>query len=179
MYSLLVELPPEEQQLLRDLSPDLPALRARVRALRARGWTLQSIGEPLGARRSTVRSWELHPRPDPPNSPLLPSPPDPPTLPPRPPHTSSPTSFPPNSPSPRDSLRIQQLAPVARRARAGTPPSSRLFQARHELNQLVLSLYNSGVPVSTLAGLAGVTYRAMSVRIKTAAEEHATGGVTP
>lgn len=166
-----MELPPEEQTILRYLSPNLPQLRARVRALRARGWTLQAIGAPLAARRSTVRSWEMHPRADLPD-PILPSPPDPPSLPPRPIPTIH-TNRPVHSPTAHQAERIRTLAPIARRARAGTPLSSRLAQARAELNELVLTLYNQGVPVSALAELAGVTYRAMSVRIKNAAEEEA------
>jgi len=167
-----VILPQDEQLLLRKLSPDLPALRARVRALRARGWTLESIGTPLGARRSTVRSWEFHSHAVP--DPHLPPPPSP------PPPTSAhpPPPYPPTIPAPTatQAERIRALAPKARRARAGTPPSSSLAQARDELNELVTTLYNQGVPISHLAHLAGVTYRAMSVRIRThaanQAEEH-------
>lgn len=169
MYNPLVRLPRDEQDLLVSLSSNLPVLRHRVRALRARGWTLQSIGEPLQARRSTVRSWEFHPSP---SSPLhLPPPPDPPP-PSRSPSTthSSPTHSHP-TPSPADAARIALLAPRARRARAGTPASSPLALARDELNSLVLSLYNDGVPISTLAHLAGVTYRAMSVRVRNAQQQ--------
>lgn len=166
MYNPPVQLPEDEATLLRSLSSDLPRLRARVRTLRARGWTLASIGLPLRARRSTVRSWELHPAPSPPAaSSHLPPPPDPPLL-----LAHSPHPSPHPVPSPDQQLRIQALAPLARRARAGTPPSSNLARARDELNSLVLRLYDEGVPISTLAQLAGVTYRAMSVRVRTAAQ---------
>lgn len=171
MYYHFVKLPAPEAELLRSLSPDLPALRARVSSLRARGWTLAAIGAPLGANRSTVRSWEHHPHAIP--NPDLPPPPDPdpPPLPPRiyTSHPSSPAHTHP-LPTPDQAARVTHLAPLARRARAGTPPSSNLARARDELNALVLDLHLQGVPTSYLADLAGVTYRAMSVRISQAKE---------
>lgn len=176
-------LPHSEAQFLQSLhtSAKMPALRYRTRQLREAGWTLASIGAPLGAPRSTVRSWENHPdaatfRPEFSNHPPLPTPPgirpapfmSPPSA-----HTHTPKQKPrvralPVDVPEDDQRRIAQLAPLARRVRGGTPPSSPYRQARHELNELLAHYADRNVPVQRLAELAGVTYRAMKVRL----EEH-------
>ncbi len=61
--SRLTPLPPDEVAHLASLSsdPDSPALRERVTALRAAGWSLQEISVSLDPPlpRSTIRSWEV------------------------------------------------------------------------------------------------------------------------
>lgn len=170
-------LPPSEQEYLVTLRDDLPALRARVRALRAQGWTLASIGAPLEARRSTVRSWERHPAPSQDSqlsaSPPLPSPP---LLRPTPSHASSRSphvrALRPDVPIP-DQLQISSLAPLARKVRGGTPPNSPYREAKAELNTLLAKYYARGVPVQRLADITGVSYRAMKVRLDQVARSHA------
>jgi hypothetical protein len=169
------ELPPDVARRLRDHRHDLPALRGYVRLLREAGWTLEAIGVPLDAPRSTVSSWERHPH----HVPLLNFP-----VPPSPPSRSSPryapVSPPPNLHTralpvdvpPDDAARIADLAPLARRCRGGTPPTSPLRAAADELDALVLRHRDRGVPVQRLADLAGVTYRAMKVRLDRASHPH-------
>lgn len=175
-------LPPAEAQYLQSLysANDMRALRVRTRCLRDAGWTLSSIGAPINAPRSTVRSWENHPDAEQQkhiaeNQPPLPTPPG---LRPAPSFSPDDTEHRSHS-RPRvrafaidvpehDADRIRQLAPLARRVRGGTPPSSPYRQAKHDLNTLLLMYADRGVPVQRLASLAGVTYRAMKVRL----EEH-------
>jgi hypothetical protein len=174
----------------------MPGLRARTLALRNAGWTLAAIGEPLGAPRSTVRSWEHHPdsmrKPSPDNEQPLPTPPgirpdpfmseDPRTS-----HTHRHTHHSTHGsrvPTPRvralsldvpedDQARIAHLAPLARRVRGGTPLSSPYRQAKRELNDLLRYYADRKVPVQRLAELAGVTYRAMKVRLDEDPTPHA------
>lgn len=173
-------LPPAEAQYLQSLhsANDMRALRVRTRCLRDAGWTLASIGAPVNAPRSTVRSWENHPDAQDlkhiaENQPPLPTPPG---LRPAPSFSEDSDH---HAAKPRvralaidvpqaDQDRIRQLAPLARRVRGGTPPSSPYRQAKHDLNTLLLMYADRGVPVQRLATLAGVTYRAMKVRL----EEH-------
>jgi hypothetical protein len=175
-------LPQAEAQYLQSLhtTNDMPALRSRTRALREAGWTLRAIGEPLGAPRSTVRSWENHPDAEKPHSTILdnqPPLPTPPGIRPAPFISSSSSNshahtaayakvraLPLDVPE-HDQQRIAQLAPLARRVRGGTPPSSPYRQAKQELNDLLAYYADRRVPVQRLAELAGVTYRAMKVRL--------------
>lgn len=162
-------LPADEQEHLRSVRDDLTILRQRVRLLRAAGWTLRAIGEPLSAPRSTVRSWELAPTPPSPALSARPVPRPPGTRPAPPsPGTHPVRAIRPDVPA-GDALRIQQLALLARKVRGGTPASSPYRAAKAEL-ALILSLYRDrGVSVQRLATLAGVSYRAMKVRLDDAA----------
>jgi len=74
-----------------------------------------------------------------------------------------------------DQRRIAELAPLARRVRGGTPADSPYREAKRELNDLLTSYHERNVPVQRLAELAGVTYRAMKVRLDehVPAAEHA------
>lgn len=155
-----MELPDPERELLASLRGDLPALRARVRALRAARWTLESIGRSLGAPRSTVRSWQLHPSPGPDLTDPVPLPPSSRPL----PSTAPTRALAPDVPAP-DAALIARLSPLARRVRGGTPPSSPAREAAAQLNALVRHHHARGVPTQRLATLAGVSYRAMRVRL--------------
>lgn len=159
----------------------MPCLRIRTRQLRDAGWTLSAIGEPLGAPRSTVRSWENHPDAKKSfeevscgNLMQTIEPPHPPGIRPAPfisedhHHRPKVRSLPIDVPE-HDQLRIQRLAPLARRVRGGTPKDSPYRAAKQELNDLLLAYHERNVPVQRLADLAGVTYRAMKVRL----DEHA------
>jgi hypothetical protein len=177
-------LPQTEQDYLRLIRDDLPALRSRVQSLREQGWTLNAIGSPLEARRSTVRSWEHHPDTAPSDAaaPPIPPLPSPPNLRPAPPLSSSvPTTIRalrPDVPAP-DQDRIRQLAPLARKVRGGTPPNSPFRDAKAQLDALLLQYHARGVSVQRLADLAGVSYRAMKVRLDTAHARAAHPSATP
>jgi len=170
-------LPQSEAALLVRLhQTDMSCLRSRVRQLRDAGWTLRAIGEPVNAPRPTVRSWENHADASKPSSceqegnlPPLPTPPG----------IRPAFSFPehPATPHPRvralpidvpevDRGKIANLAPLARRVRGGTPQNSAYRQAKEELNELLAHYDAKGVPTQRLAELAGVTYRAMKIRLE-------------
>lgn len=164
------QLPEPECLYLRSLSSDLPALRHRVSSLRANGWTLRAIGEAFSppVRRSTVRSWETHPASSPSSSPAPPLPAPPSVRPspslPAPAHAPQTRALPIDPPLAVQE-RIRALAPLARRVRGGTPPASPFRQAKDELDALVAAAHARGTPVQRLAEIAGVSYRAMKVRI--------------
>lgn len=168
----LVSLPRDEAALLVTIRGDLPALRARVVSLRDVGWPLRAIGEPLHSPRSTVRAWEVegrraghvdaHPTPRAPAT-LRPTP--------SPSVPSHARALRPDVPE-DDALRIAKLAPLARKVRGGTPDGDPLRTAKTELDELVLRYHRRGVSIQRLADLAGVTYRAMSVRLHAADPDH-------
>lgn len=163
-------LPQSEADLLRNMRHNLDSLRCRVKMLRVAGWTLRAIGTPLGARRSTVRVWEMHAEPQRGCEQFLENPvPVPANLRPAPHSTTkrSPSvrALRPDVPS-SDADVISRLAPLARKVRGGTPPDSPSRQAKAEFDKLVYRYYLRGVPVQRLASLAGVTYRAMKVRLE-------------
>lgn len=124
------------------------------------GWTLRAIGEALEPprQRSTVRSWILKVDPEPAlqvEAPTLRT-------------TPEYVAKKPKNPgiSPIDRYKIFELAPIARRFRAGMPPRHRAAAANDQLTAMVKALHQSGVPVQELADAAGVTYRAMARRLK-------------
>jgi len=160
-------LPAQELDLLTDLRYDLPALRARVVLLRAAGWSIGEIATPLGVSRSAVQAWETSfprkARPGDPGAPLPPSPPHRPTSTTRSPRAPRATGI-----TPRELTQIQQLAPLARRNRHGTPPSSELRQASESLTDLFVELYERGVRQVDLAEAAGLNATTVNQRIRTA-----------
>lgn len=175
------ELPKDEVRFLRSL-PRMDQ-RARVRDLYRAGWSLSSLAEAFDPpkARTSIRSWltVLSPSPDLP----LPVPPSSPSS-----SLSSASSsstidtaesFTPPAPtrdyrqvdpsssviSAEERARIAELAPLARRYRAGTPRLGPLGVANDELTELVKKLYDRGAPVRELAEAASVTYRAMARRL--------------
>ena len=183
------ELPKDEVRFLRSL-PRMDQ-RARVRDLYRAGWSLSSLAEAFDPpkARTSIRSWltVLSPSPDLP----LPVPPSSPssltssssasssstidtaesftsTSPTRPPApTRDYRQVDPSSSviSAEERARISELAPLARRYRAGTPRLGPLGVANDELTELVKKLYDRGAPVRELAEAASVTYRAMARRL--------------
>jgi hypothetical protein len=166
-------LPHDEAQLLSDIAGS-DARNARVARLTALGWSLASIGESLSPprARSTVRAWresadtrdvaaDALARPELPAPPstgvyaLLSRAPVPAR------EGTVRVGLPPDT---RD--RIAELAPLARRYRAGTLSSAPAARASLELDALVAEQYARGVAVPALARAAGVTYRAMSSRLR-------------
>lgn len=162
--------------------------RARVRDLYRAGWSLSSLAEAFDPpkARTSIRSWltALSPSPDLP----LPVPPSSPSSlmssssassstidtaesftsthrPPAP--TRDYRQVDPSSSviSAEERARIAELAPLARRYRAGTPRLGPLGVANDELTELVKKLYDRGAPVRELAEAASVTYRAMARRL--------------
>lgn len=181
------ELPKDEVRFLRSL-PRMDQ-RARVRDLYRAGWSLSSLAEAFDPpkARTSIRSWltVLSPSPDLP----LPVPPSSPSSltssssasssstidtaesftsthrPPAP--TRDYRQVDPSSSviSAEERARISELAPLARRYRAGTPRLGPLGVANDELTELVKKLYDRGAPVRELAEAASVTYRAMARRL--------------
>jgi lambda repressor-like predicted transcriptional regulator len=179
-------LPHEECLVLRSLSG--VALRARVQALHAQGWSLAAIGNAFDPprRRSTIRTWIV------PHNPSLPDSSSDtntstivtggrnesiPPVPPLPSPTTSQLQFPHlekrrrvydrSNPrvSPSQKRKISTLAPLARRYRARTNPNGTYARANQELTDLCKDLYRSGASVRELSLAAGVTYRAMARRL--------------
>jgi len=64
----------------------------------------------------------------------------------------------------RDQLR--ELADASKKYRARTPPNAPSAVANRTLTNIAFELYSTGVPVADIASAAGITYRAMSRRIK-------------
>jgi hypothetical protein len=148
-------LPPSEQKLLKDISSDLPQLKARCYCLYQAGWTLSAIGEPLNRARSTVRSWVLSgPYPEQSD---IPQPVD-----------KTYVRKRPVSPgiSPENMRRLKALAPMARKYRARFPENHSATIANTSLSALTQELHSQGVSIQELADATGVTYRAMYRRVK-------------
>ena len=157
-------LPPEEAAHLNYLSRD--SLITRVYELYHQGWTLQAIGDALTPPRprSTVRSWLL--RFTPPTERDLTDAPIP-----APAYKTHPDGYQkrrPESPGilPDELELIQELAPLARTYRAKMSTNSAACVANDQLTAICIRLNMSGVSVRELAQAAGVTYRAMSKRLK-------------
>lgn len=158
-------------------------VRARARDLYRVGWSLSSIAEAFDPpkARTSVRSWltTSHPSLEHP----LPSPaasssstidtaescttqPEPqPSAPARTPRDYRQVNSAASVISSSERSRVAELAPLARRYRAGTPRLGPLGVANDELTALARELYDRGAPVRELAEAAGVTYRAMARRL--------------
>jgi hypothetical protein len=157
-------LPQQEVEYLNSLDQD--ALIQRANELYRQGWTLQSIGDSLTPprSRSTVRSWVLRyqlPTSERPAPAPLPSPN----------YATHPDGYQSRRPAspgilPDELTLIQELAPIARQYRSKMPNASAAAVANDRLTGICVRLYTSGVPIRELANAAGVTYRAMSKRVK-------------
>lgn len=162
------DLPKSEVEHLRSLEGSYlgttgSQFLSRVYLLCEAGWSFQSIADAFDPprRRSTVRSWYVKAKESKTTyvgGPDVPSPPA---------RKNRARSKRPPSPgiSHETQLQIARLAPLARRYRSRTTPSSQSFTANSELTELAGSLYQTGVTVSELARAAGVTYRAMRRRV--------------
>jgi hypothetical protein len=183
-------LPHEECLVLRSLSG--VALRARVQALHAQGWSLAAIGNAFDPprRRSTIRTWIVphnslplsssssdtstivtggKSEPVPP-VPLIPPPPTPPSpLSPLQSQTLEKRRRVYDRSNPKVSVsqrrKLSTLAPLARKYRARTNPNGTYALANQELTDLCKDLYRSGASVRELSLATGVTYRAMARRL--------------
>ena len=157
------DLPQGEVENLRGLlSSPGSAFISRVYLLCEAGWSFQSVANAFDPprRRSTVRSWYVKAK-------ALGSIVSDPSVPTPPAKKNRARTSRPKSPgiSHETQLQIARLAPLARRYRSRTTPSSQSFTANHQLTDLAGSLYQTGVTVSELARAAGVTYRAMKRRV--------------
>jgi hypothetical protein len=157
-------LPSEEAAHLNSLSKD--SLITRVYELYHQGWTLQAIGDALipPRPRSTVRSWLLRFTP-PTERDLVDAPIPAPT------YKTHPDGYQkrrPVSPGilPDELELIQSIAPLARTYRAKMSTNSAACVANDQLTAICIRLNMAGVSVRELAQAAGVTYRAMSKRLK-------------
>lgn len=165
-------IPPTEVTLLTELrlARDLPALRARVAALRAAGYTLAGIGEPFGAPLSTIRAWETAHRASE-SSPVSLDGPSVPT-PNRPPRRAGGavrirtmrTDVPVH-----DRDRLRRLAGAARVVRRRTAADHPGRTAQRELEVALRVYLDRHVPCASLARYCGVTNRAVRARLERAA----------
>lgn len=153
------QLPADEVTLLHTL--DGQPLYQRAAQLYNGGWTLRAIGEACypPRERSTVSGWIAKTRLTDPTTPI-------PT-----PVYVSPREYVPVKPiSPGISLADEQtlrdLAPSARRYRAGMGPTHPAAQANTNLTSLAKQLAAQNVTTREIADAAGVSYRAMAKRLE-------------
>lgn len=167
MTEMNKDLPENEATLLRDLraggTATLPALRARVAALRDAGWTLVAVGRPLGANRSTTRMWQLTAKPEDveevkkagvPHAPLKIAP-------------ARTIRLYPDVP-PAELAELQRLAESARTVRGSTPQDSQARKDAREFEAKLQHYVERGVPMKRLAERLGVTHRAVAARLERA-----------
>ena len=180
MPRIKMTLPEDEVSRLNELP--LPLLRLRVRELFNAGWSYGALSDALVPRRSrsTLQSWcassaatstkivaaeSLHLRERTHSAPL-------------PPHTHAHAPgrpvralpFDPEKSTPRlsEATRnaIREMAPSARRHRAGTRTDSVTAIANAELTRIFKEEYLNGVSIRELASAADVTYKAVEKRVK-------------
>lgn len=175
-------MPQAERELLASLSGR--DLHARLRDLFEAGWSLSSLAEalPTPRPRTTIRAWITSLPPLPPTpTPLTSAPLKEALLPPVPspfaaPAPASTSAHVRRFSSPRRSRRlgidpstrekISSLAPLARRHRPRTSPRNPARLANESLTRITRDLYGRGASIPELAEAAGVTYRAMSRRVR-------------
>lgn len=175
-------MPPAERELLASLSGR--DLHMRLRDLFEAGWSLSSLAEalPTPRPRTTIRSWITSLPPLPPTpTPLTSAPLKEALLPPVPSPFAAAAPAPTSAhvrrfSSPRRSRRlgldsstrekISSLAPLARRHRPRTSPRNPARLANESLTRITRDLYDRGASIPELAEAAGVTYRAMSRRVR-------------
>jgi hypothetical protein len=159
-----VRLPSDEVRFLASLGPEM--LHSRLRALWEAGWSLKIIADSLEPRKpkSTVHFWVKNATAGEQRRPIPPTPPKSLT-------TTAPLLNSPRlrsvSPSVPAELKphLQELAALASRYRAKTPPDSPYAKANQELTHVARMLYNRGVPAADIAEAAGITYRAIARRL--------------
>jgi len=159
-----VRLPADEVRFLSSLEPEL--LHSRLRALWEAGWSLKIIADSLEPQRpkSTVHFWVQNATPQEQRRAIPPTPPK--SLTTTAPLLNSPRlrSISPSVP-PELKAHLQELAVLANRYRAKTPPDSPFAKANQELTHVARMLYNRGVPAADIAEAAGITYRAIARRL--------------
>jgi hypothetical protein len=153
-------LPDDEARLLASLVTKPGTLHCRVRDLHLAGWTLQAIGNAFSPprRRSTILSWVNRPAT---SATLMNFPPVP-----RPDRST------PVRPkrraylTPAQSAELLSLSLLARKYRAGSPPSSPSAIANDTLTAVIVSHFARGVRVADIARAAHVTHRAIARRLE-------------
>lgn len=161
-----IEFPPAEADRLRALraSGELPALRARIKALRDVKWTLRAIGGAMGAPHTTVRMWQEAADS---NLPVIPSVPLPPKF-----QRENVIRLRPDIPA--DEIKdLQRLAVSARKIRGWTPADSQERKDAVELERRLEIYVERRVPVKRIADHLNVSFRAVAARLERAAERHA------
>lgn len=167
-----VTLPEDEIRFLEALPT--PQMHARLAFLHAHGWSLSVLARSISPKRpkTTIHYWirnastlveQRRPAPKPPPGSAVPS------------FTSNITDLKavkvrfiaPKVP-PELRPRLRELSDASRRYRARTPGNSSTAIANRELTRLAVELRESGIPTADIAKAAGVTYRAMSRRLKIA-----------
>lgn len=168
----VAHIPPSEVELLQELhqARDLPALRARIAALRTAGFTLAGIGVPFRRPLSTIRAWETaHHRAGVPD--VAPTGVPVPT-PDRPPRAEGRAfrlgRLRPDVPQ-DDRDRLRRLAAAARTVRRFTAANGSARAAQAELDAALTTYVDRNVAVASLARYCGVTHRAVHARLERAA----------
>jgi len=158
------QLPSDEVEFLGSLPRE--DMESRLRALWESGWSLQVLGDSLIPPRpkTTIHFWvkraenrkQFREIPPPPPKSLT---------------TSVPTRSAPRmrtvSPGVPPAMRpkLRELAALARRYRAKSPPNSPYAIANKQLTEMAQNLRMMGVPTAAIAEAAGVSYRAMARRL--------------
>jgi DNA-binding transcriptional MerR regulator len=157
----LVHLPQAQADRLKALysSGDRPALKAYIGALRAQGWPLRAIGEPLDLPRSTIQYFEksADQTADTSSIPLSPKAIE----------TAGTKTVRWRTHIPAEQRpMLRELADKAKRVRSTTPQDSELRQASDRLDSLIQHYLDRMVPVTEIAEAMGVTHRAVNARIE-------------
>lgn len=157
-----MHLPPEEVTVLRYLrGSNYEMFKARMRDLRARGWTYASMSEPFGSPRATAQAWctRALSTSEIPEADDVPSPPrkDPgayriANIRPKVPHESA--------------ERLRSLSQTARKVRGWTDEDAPERTAAVELEDEIARLSDAGVSYADIARAMGVTYRAVAARME-------------
>ena len=153
-------LPPLESERLLELyeNGDRVELKRYIAALRANKWTLQAVAETLGVSKSTVQYWERHAKGvNPEDAPLSPRGVEVQGVKTVKWRTHVPT---------KDVEHIAYLAQQARKVRSQTPAGSQLYKDAEMLDFLIQENLTRMVSVTELAGIMGVTNRAVKARIE-------------
>lgn len=158
------KLPENEVRFLETL--DQEARNSRISALHDAGWSFSVIGASMNppVAKTTVHFWSkkavrAHQEREVPLPPVKSIP------------QSVPTKTPPRyrtvSPGvpPKMKDEIRNLASQARNYRSRTPPGSPYALANDALTSIAKTLREMGVPTSSIAEAAGVSYRAMARRL--------------
>lgn len=149
----LLTLPPEVLTAFENLT-DLDERDSYVRALRVKGWTLQSIAQATGVTRERVRQIAVLANPNVDISALpLPEPPSKPTKP-KPVYVE---------PSPATLARLLELKPLAMKVRSNSPD---FRKEAEEYTALIWQAHKTdGVTLYRLAKRLGVTHGALRFRL--------------
>jgi hypothetical protein len=167
-------LPAEEAERLRSLrEEDFEKFKARIRDLRAKGWTYSSLALPFLSPRATAQVWDRRAA----STDVIPVSDDVPS----PPEISRKkkrevyTFMRPEVPD-AEAARLAELSSQVRVIRGWTPQDHPARAAAVELEDLIAELSERGVSYASIARAMGVTYRAVAARMERRNEKAAESG---